>query len=167
MTNHSTIDRISSDYDRPVGIFRMERCREKEYDQASEQQKLLNEISRTELRADHLERSDLELEQDIASLEFAVKEQMAERKVILEGNERTNVSFSHQWRIYRDTGGMILEIRISTYLLLGVRTRSAHFRRYASTSCSTSFDCVKVILKKLYYVIYRSNLNDLKEVSRG
>ena len=72
----------------------MERCREKEYDQASEQQKLLDEISRTELRADHLERSDLELEQDIASLEFAVKEQMAERKVILEGNERTNVSFS-------------------------------------------------------------------------
>ena len=166
MTNHSTIDRISSDYDRPVGIFRMERCREKEYDQASEQQKLLDEISRTELRADHLERSDLELEQDIASLEFAVKEQMAERKVIHEGNERTNVSFfppvanlSGHWRYdFRN---------ISTYLVLGVRTRSAHFRRFASTSCSTSFDCVKVILKKLYYVIYRSNLNDLKEVSRG
>ena len=101
----------------------MERCREKEYDQASEQQKLLDEISRTELRADHLERSDLELEQDIASLEFAVKEQMAERKVIHEGNERTNVSFfppvanlSGHWRYdFRN---------ISTYLVLGVRTRT-------------------------------------------
>ena len=70
----------------------MERCREKQYDQASEQQKLLDEISRTELRADHLERSNLELEQEIASLEFAIKEEKAERKVILEGNQRTNVS---------------------------------------------------------------------------
>ena len=80
-------------YDYDLTYFRMEGCRKKQYDQASEQQKLLDEITRTELRADQLERSDLELEQEIASLEFAIKEQRAERKVILEGRQRTNVSF--------------------------------------------------------------------------